>query len=309
MRESWYVMGDRVVLTQFVLDWLSRSQLPRVLHVFERACNLINERDEIISVVWPELRAGPFAIVLVGERPFTQITTDAEVNITSSRLQIASLQIELANAILWPPRPDWLTIHKIAGFTDPHPNLPPVRGKELTPSPCKEESWGEGNIEQTVWSKILPCLQATLTEHAPSETAVFQPKLDTAQQELLIGLQQNNRVKIESGAKQLAGLGQGVTPTGDDFLVGAMIALWTTGYDLDVIDLIVQTAVPRTTLLSGAWLQAAGRGELVVVWHDFFAGLEDGGWETAVSKILQIGHSSGYDALSGFTAVLDSVRA
>lgn len=265
-------MRERVVLTRFVRDWLDRSQQPRVLHVFDRACNLSNEREEIISVVWPELGAGPFALVLAEKRPFSVITLDEEVNITPDCLTIGVLHIDLADAILWEPRPNWQTIQQ----------------------------------NRAIWPKIVPCLQTILTEHAPSETAVFQPKLGAAQQELLAGLRQNNLEKIKMGASQLAGLGQGLTPTGDDFLVGAIIALWVRGEYLDVIELIVQTAVPRTTKLSAAWLCAAGRGELVAAWHEFFAGLVDGGWETAVSNILQIGHSSGYDALTGFTAVLET---
>ena len=136
-------MPERVVLTRFVGDWLEWSQQPCVLHVFDRACNLLNERDEIISVVWPELGAGPFAIVLAEERPFSHITTNAKVNITQECLQIASLRIDLSDAILWQPRPDWATIQQ----------------------------------NKDAWLKILPSLQTILTEHAPMETAVFQPNL------------------------------------------------------------------------------------------------------------------------------------
>ncbi len=32
-------------------DWLANSLRPRILHVFERACNLINERREVLSIV------------------------------------------------------------------------------------------------------------------------------------------------------------------------------------------------------------------------------------------------------------------
>ena len=265
-------MRDQPVLTQFVLDWLGQSQEPRVLHVFERACNLINEGDEIVSLVWPELGAGPFALVLPEKRPFTAIRTDTKVNLADGVFVLGDFNLNYKKAIIWQSRLDWESIQQ----------------------------------SQTSWPKILPRLQQILVDDAPMQTAVFQPKINSAQKELLTGMQTNNRHKIENGAKQLAGLGQGLTPTGDDFLLGTIIALWTTGYDVAVIDLIVQTAVPRTTTFSGAWLQAAGRGELVQSWHDFFAGLEDGGWETAVYKILQIGHSSGYDALLGFTAVMET---
>ena len=32
-------------------DWRANSRHPRILHVFDRACNLINERREVLSIV------------------------------------------------------------------------------------------------------------------------------------------------------------------------------------------------------------------------------------------------------------------
>ncbi len=264
------MMRESVVLTQFVLDWLHRTRLPRVLHVFERACNLVNERDEIISLVWPSLGAGPFALVLAGERPFVAVRTETNVTIMDGSLMLGDLNINYRNGIVWQPRVDWAL----------------------------------GQQKKAALLKILSRLQQILVDERLIETAVFQTKLAEGKKELLCGIQNNQLEQIENGAKKLAGLGQGLTPTGDDFLVGAMIALWVLGSDVALIDAIVSTAVPRTTLLSRAWLQAAGRGELIALWHDFFAGLEDGSWETAVHNILKVGHSSGYDALRGFTAVL-----
>ncbi|MCB9006268.1 MAG: hypothetical protein H6656_02600 [Ardenticatenaceae bacterium] len=37
---------------------------------------------------------------------------------------------------------------------------------------------------------------------------------------------------------------------------------------MNLAKIVVETAVPRTTQLSAAWLQAAGRGEAHKPWHD-----------------------------------------
>ena len=45
-------------------DWLANSRQARILHVFNRACNLINERREVLSIVTQRIRKGPFNFVI-----------------------------------------------------------------------------------------------------------------------------------------------------------------------------------------------------------------------------------------------------
>jgi hypothetical protein len=93
-------------------------------------------------------------------------------------------------------------------------------------------------------------------------------------------------------------LGKGLTPTGDDVLMGVIYGLWVWYPQRDWIRLIVETAVPRTTSLSAAFLRAAEDGEATFHWHDLVNGRAG-----AVNQILSIGHSSGRDAWAGFTYV------
>lgn len=53
-----------LTITPFVQIWLQNSSAVSVLHVFERACNLVNERREVVSLVATELGAGPFNVVV-----------------------------------------------------------------------------------------------------------------------------------------------------------------------------------------------------------------------------------------------------
>ncbi|NJN55086.1 MAG: DUF2877 domain-containing protein [Anaerolineae bacterium] len=64
--------------------------------------------------------------------------------------------------------------------------------------------------------------------------------------------------------------------------------------------------MPCTTTLSAAWLKAAGRGEAGIAWHELGERLSVNGdrWQATVTRILATGHSSGADALGGFTAVM-----
>lgn len=117
---------------------------------------------------------------------------------------------------------------------------------------------------------------------------------------LLRAIIANDFFVVAAATSRLAGLGQGVTPTGDDILMGLIFALWIWHPKKAWIDLIVDTAVPRTTSLSAAFLRAAGAGEATMHWHDLVNGLPD-----APSNILDIGHSSGADAWAGFTLARD----
>ncbi len=117
----------------------------------------------------------------------------------------------------------------------------------------------------------------------------------------------------QTAVTKLAGFGPGFTPAGDDFLVGFLFGLWATRPVEEVVELarvVVETAVPRTTQLSAAWLQAAGRGEAVEPWHELVAALlNQTNWQMPLAKILHTGATSGVAAVMGFvTAVAHPAR-
>lgn len=115
---------------------------------------------------------------------------------------------------------------------------------------------------------------------------------------------------IKNIASKLAGLGIGLTPAGDDFLMGAMYATWIIHPQKTakkITEEIANIATPLTTSLSSAWLQSAARGEAGKLWHEFFDALiEDKNIYLPMSKILSVGETSGSDALAGFLGVLAS---
>jgi hypothetical protein len=113
-------------------------------------------------------------------------------------------------------------------------------------------------------------------------------------------------------ASHLAGLGTGLTPSGDDFLLGATCAAWMlfpASQARAIGSVISIAASPRTTRLSSAWLSAAARGEFSAPWHPFLDALASGhqaALARAALSLLEIGHTSGADALAGFLAVLNT---
>lgn len=249
-------------LTRCVSDWLQNSSQPRILHVFDRVCNLINERNEVLSIVTQEIGHGPFSLVLESDALFSNdLHVEAPVSISSIQLIVGDFLIDTARADLWNPRPDWEILHKDRDHIAGQLNKIPVPGFQL-PKP----------------------LISSLT------SSLASGDISTA----------------KNAASKLAGLGIGLTPSGDDFIMGALYATWIvhpSNVACILAEEIASTAAALTTSLSAAWLRVAGKGEAGILWHKFFDALLVGPIANptyAMEKILAVGATSGAEALAGF---------
>ena len=292
-------MIEACYLTSFVRGWLARRPAVRVLHVFDRACNLVDDRGEIVSLVTADLGPGPFAVVLPATTPiFSQLVTAATpVTIDGDVVKLGALVVNTAPAVAWPARPAWEQLRR----------------------------------QVTVFDSHLAVFRRLRQSHRTADKGgdlAYSQHFSAGSKRLLSGLAGGNADACRQGAQQLAGVGAGLTPAGDDFLVGAIYGLWATRSN-EVAQcwghVIAETAAPRTTLLSAAWLRAAARGEASEAWHELVRAcarwaVDSEQWTVnskqygsqeivaAVERILEMGHTSGADALAGFTAVLETQR-
>jgi hypothetical protein len=104
--------------------------------------------------------------------------------------------------------------------------------------------------------------------------------------------------------RDLIGLGPGLTPSGDDALGGAAIALRAFGHvaRADELGAFIRTNAPgRTGDISLAHLLAAAEGEGSAAFHAALTALVTNGDFAMLDKI---GASSGWDAMDGVAAVL-----
>lgn len=114
--------------------------------------------------------------------------------------------------------------------------------------------------------------------------------------------------------ERLIGLGPGLTPSGDDFLGGAMIALSMSGHGEHAAALAepaLAAAADRTNRISRAHLRAAAKGLGADALHRCIDALARGdgealGW--ALKRLDAIGHSSGWDALAGAISALQAIE-
>ena len=118
------------------------------------------------------------------------------------------------------------------------------------------------------------------------------------------GSRRGDEERLRTGAARLAGLGEGLTPAGDDFLSGVMLCAWLAHPDpAQYCRMILDACSPRTTVLSWAFLRSAAVGECSAPWHRLLNTMPDGSVDQlghAAREILSVGHTSGADALAGF---------
>ena len=259
-----------------VNHWLANSQHPGILHIFDHACNLINERREVLSIVTSQMGDGPFSLVVEDQFSFLDyLALGSRVSISPTQLTLGNLIIHTAKAKRWNPRPDWEMLH-------------------ITRDDILNQiiSLHKQRLSQPT---LLAMTSAQFSNSLASElsSAVVNADISSAQ-------------KL---ASQLAGLGIGLTPSGDDFMMGAIYAAWIL-HPSEVASVLSQeiasTAAPLTTSLSAAWLRSAAKGESGILWHELFDVLvsrDHMHMEEAIENILAVGETSGADALAGFTSV------
>jgi uncharacterized protein DUF2877 len=170
----------------------------------------------------------------------------------------------------------------------------PARGKSAAPDLESLRRAASGRTPR----EGLGCLVAG-THNALSIYA--QPALE-ALERWLVG----NALGAEVEA--LVGLGPGLTPSGDDYLGGMLVALRCVKRDAQAKTLwrwLEPRLAARTSAISAAHLAAAAAGEaheaLHVCLEKLFTGKND--WPDALAIVDRVGHCSGWDGLAGAVMV------
>jgi hypothetical protein len=157
------------------------------------------------------------------------------------------------------------------------------------------------------------CLQDSVT----GETAlarIARPRIAGFESWLRDTLE-TDRIAIPAPSETIAGLiglGPGLTPSGDDFLVGSLALLDALAERKAHAALAGAIAdVPRglTSPLSDCFLRAAAAGHVGEHLHYAVSAVISGAPSAAVAAIRKIGHSSGWDMLAGVASTLHVVAA
>lgn len=279
----------------------------RVLAVFEHACDLVSDDGDVVALVLPRIGAGPLNIV-VGASPaaFRQLDAGLPVSLENERLHVGPWSVSLEGAVVWEPRPNWEWLRARASSCRDQLGVVRTAAQRLAPPGSLlplvvEATTGKQDSAEAA------ALRARSTSQGTCRSFGAAHALEAAYSAAVSALRADWRGdadRLRAGVAQLAGLGGGLTPAGDDWLCGAMLGAWLThpqpGW---LCAQVVETALGRTSALSAAFLRAAGRGECAPAWHRLLAALcADAPAETEVAArdVLFVGETSGADALAGF---------
>jgi hypothetical protein len=150
-----------------------------------------------------------------------------------------------------------------------------------------------GRVPQEGLGGLVVGAHNSLSGHA-------QPALDAIERWLIGNA-------LDDDAQMLIGLGPGLTPSGDDYLGGVLIALHQLERKPQAVGLWrwLEPRLKRTSAISAAHLAAAAAGEGHEALHACLLALcrRDADWPHTLGQVANVGHVSGWDSLAGVVAV------
>lgn len=272
--------------------WLSENRPVWVLHLSARACSLIDDRDRVLALVTEQIGGGPFNVVVPPIIFPLHVTPESSVDLAPESIRVGGLVVDLSAAAPWDPHPKWSSLRQRRAWVESC--LPRLREVLRMHAP-------------------LASLAALVVDLPAPASAVEAALLQTAQAHwaaLAEGLQKGDREGCLAGAAGLAGLGDGLTPAGDDWLLGGALAAHLKDPSDPACALLleaVREVARHTTPLSAAWLRAAAVGECAAPWHELFdacLGADEERLARAARLLVCQGYTSGASALAGFVEVL-----
>jgi Protein of unknown function (DUF2877) len=261
----------------------------RVHSVFRAAVNLEFE-GELVTLVGPTVGGLPNGIVLDADADFSDLRLGGSV-LDGAALSIdgGRVLVDLTRARPWSPR---LARGALAVSRLDHDRVAGALATALGRVPV-----------QRGFAPLLRLLAHQVEwpiDGLPRTCDMAYPAI----RRLLAGAHAGDLDRAADGARGLVGLGEGLTPSGDDLLVGFSAGLHAVGSPLDpgLAQACAQLASGRTTRIAEAFLVHAARGEYSARLHGLVHALSaepPRALADAFSQVLGWGASSGADTLLG----------
>jgi hypothetical protein len=272
---------------------LGSGRRGHIAAVFERSLYAV--LDDCWICIGPEdLGSGPLHLLCTGIEP-RRFSPGKGVAIVDRTILVDDMPFAgFETASVWapPPSPDWTLDSLRTGLA------------------AVDEVWRLLPVEQG-----LAASGGVQSPAQPSRVLmVASPGLATLKRLIEAGLGGHRSAPRDySGIIELIGLGPGLTPSGDDLIGGALVALASVGRlaTRDALWRACRAHLRRTNEISAAHLRSAALGYAAAALHEAIhaaiAGQVDR-IKPALAALSRIGHSSGLDTFAGALMVLRAVE-
>ncbi len=282
----------KVLFADSVGAYVPKHALAQVHSVFPRACNFETDSGELVTLLAPGSGNLPHGIRCA--LPFAPLYTRLRQG-QAATLEGAALRIPAADFVM--------DFSRAAVWNGTLAASPGLRGAGT--------QGALGELCETLRARapdlgVAPALFSSSNPHSTLERALVA-RMGQTLPILARATATNDSDTVVSAFSALVGLGTGLTPAGDDFIVGYFAALWSRSYrEPGIAALLRALAVPvgqlslHTNAISRQMLLDALQGQFAERLTEVVRSVCDGGDVAgAVMRALEVGHSSGADVLCG----------
>ena len=282
------------------LGLLTSGQRGKALAVVSHAAYLFSDQDELFWLAAENVPLHRRCIQLSG--PLPRLSVGTPFNANGHRLIVGSgTDLDFSQASIWKSPP--ISSDDAVAVTDlPERLCAVIPILDDLPAPV-----GFGSLI----SEIMFIASNQKAPRSPKTSAVILTHALPAVQEIAAACLAHDFPRILEQADALAGLGEGLTPSGDDFVGGLLFcrmilqSLYADVLNLEFPDLLgfIKNLKPSTNIISHTLLKDHAEGHAIDTLHQFVNALLTGqsldNVRLIASKLIQIGHSTGWDLLTG----------
>jgi len=192
--------------------------------------------------------------------------------------------------------------------------------EELTGGPLTLDLGGAARVDlgirharNGVTARVLLAAGLAETRPEPCAAGLESPRARAARGGLSRAIGAGNAADFIDAARGLIGLGEGLTPAGDDYLVGMLAILHrlADGWPASgaVARALTAHAVDATTTVGAAFLRHAVVGQFSEPLRDLTMAKSPSAARAAAAALARMGATSGADTLAGMRAALAALEA
>jgi Protein of unknown function (DUF2877) len=276
-------------------DICRRGGRGEIAAIFERSLYL-GVGDDFVCIGEPAIGNGPTTLMIAARVAELGLRQGQTAFISNERLTIGDLLFDFRNCATW-RAPPWPAASATLLAT-----CAEIAQRAAAESPADSLARAVFGTVDTPLARLARPRIAKLESWLCAGWAKREARAHHPSSRTIVGGHGASRLSPPYGSvHDLVGLGPGLTPSGDDFLVGALAAL----------DALAQTnmhaalghavvaAADRTSPMSASFLRAAAAGHIGENLHMMVAAIVTGDADAAVAAAARIGHTSGWDALAG----------